>query len=166
MKIVVTSDTHIKSSSKTKKLPKKLIDASRDADLIIHAGDWQTPEVYEELASLARIKGVWGNADIEEMRNFVPEKLVIETAGYKIGVVHGHGTKKTTEQRVKETFQEEVSALDIVIFGHSHIAYMRYMGKTLFLNPGSPTDKRRSPYYSFAVLELDEKMHCEFIYFS
>lgn len=165
MRIVVTSDTHIKSLQK-KQLPIKLQEACKRADLIIHAGDWQTPEVYEKLAKLAPLKGVWGNADTEEIKAYVPDKLIVEAEGYRIGIVHGHGDKKTTEQRVKETFQDEETPLDMVIFGHSHIAYMRYMGKTLFLNPGSPTDKRRSPYYSFAVIELNEEIHCEFVYFN
>ncbi|HIS28092.1 MAG TPA: metallophosphoesterase family protein [Candidatus Avamphibacillus intestinigallinarum] len=165
MKIVVTSDTHIKTIAK-KPLPEKLREACKQADLIIHAGDWQTPEVYEELNQYAPVKGVWGNTDAEDIKQYVSDQAIVEAAGYRIGIVHGHGDTKTTEQRVKATFQDEEVSLDIVIFGHSHIAYMRYMGKTLFLNPGSPTDKRRSPYYSFAVLNLAEDIQCDFIYFS
>lgn len=165
MKIVVTSDTHIKEIQTKRKLPKQLIDECASANMIIHAGDFQSIEVYEELNRYAPVKGVYGNVDSEKTREKLPAKQIIHADLFKIGVVHGHGQYKTTEKRAIKAF-EDVKDLDIIVFGHSHIAYMRYVGNTLLLNPGSPTDKRKSPYHSYAILHFNgESMSCEFIYF-
>ncbi|WLV24927.1 metallophosphoesterase [Aciduricibacillus chroicocephali] len=163
MKIVVTADTHIKENSKKRRLPDRLLRACTDADLIIHAGDWQSTQVHTELSQYAEVLGVWGNADSEEIKNLIPEKDIVEVAGRKIGIVHGHGDKKTTEKRVEEAFRDE--EVDIIIFGHSHIPMIRYAGKTLLINPGSPTDKRRLPYFSYALLKIDKEIECDIVFF-
>ena len=164
MRIIITSDTHIKENSKARKLPDKLLVACDSADLVIHAGDWQSPCVYNELSQYAEVKGVCGNVDGEDMKRLFSEREIIEANGKRIGIVHGHGEKNTTEKRAIEAFvQDEV---DIIIFGHSHIPMIRYAGKTLLINPGSPTDKRKMPYYSFAILEIEEEIRCEMVFFS
>jgi predicted phosphodiesterase len=33
----------------------------------------------------------------------------------------------------------------------------------LFLNPGSPTDKRHAPYNSVAILDIDSELRAEII---
>ncbi|QHS21829.1 metallophosphoesterase family protein [Virgibacillus sp. MSP4-1] len=161
MKIIVTGDTHI--SGKNKQLPPKLLAACEKADLIIHTGDWKTLEVYRTLREYAKVIGVYGNVDGEEITDQFPVKDRLEIKGYKIGMVHGHGEKKTTEKRAIEAFQEDMP--DILIFGHSHIPLIRYFKKTLLMNPGSPTDKRKLPFYSFGVLEIGEELRTEIVYF-
>jgi uncharacterized protein len=160
MKIVITADTHI---PKKKQLPYKLLQEFERADLIIHAGDWSSVEVYHTLSSFAEVKGVYGNIDSDEVRGILPEKEIIEIKGYRIGIVHGHGEKKTTENRALEAFEGET--LDIIVFGHSHIPMIKYYKKTLLINPGSPTDKRALPYYSYVNLSLHEGIKTEIIYF-
>lgn len=164
MKIVVTSDTHIKENSKTRQLPGKLLNACRSADLIIHAGDFQSPAVYNELAQYAKVKGVYGNVDGDDMKQLVRDKEIINANGRRIGIVHGHGEKKTTEKRAIEAFEHD--EVDIIIFGHSHMPMIRYIGKTLLINPGSPTDKRKMPHFSFVVLEINEEVSCKMVFFS
>jgi len=164
MKIVVTSDTHIKENSKTRKLPDELLDACRSADLIIHAGDWQSPAVYNELSRYAEVKGVYGNVDGNDMKQLVCEKEIIEANGHRIGIVHGHGEKKTTEKRAIEAFEQD--EVDMIVFGHSHIPMIRYVGRTLLINPGSPTDKRKMPHFSFVILEINEELSCKMVFFS
>ncbi|MFC4559038.1 metallophosphoesterase family protein [Virgibacillus kekensis] len=161
MKIVVTADTH--TSDGKKPLPFRLKKELDDSDLIIHAGDWNSMEVYYELAEYAEVRGVYGNVDDEEIRKKFPEREIVEVAGCRIGIVHGHGEKKTTEKRAIEAFDGE--KIDVLIFGHSHIPMMRYFKKILLFNPGSPTDKRRLPCYSFGILEIGEEITAKFIYF-
>ncbi|GAA0492939.1 metallophosphoesterase family protein [Salinibacillus aidingensis] len=161
MKIIVTGDTHI--SGKNKPLPHRLLTACEEADLIIHTGDWKSPEIYQTLREYAEVKGVYGNVDGEEITDQFPIKDRLDVKGYKIGIVHGHGEKKTTEKRAIEAFQEDMP--DILIFGHSHIPLIRYFKKTLLMNPGSPTDKRKLPFYSFGVLEIGEELRTEIVYF-
>ena len=75
--------------------------------------------------------------------------------GYKIGVFHGHGENKTTIERAIASFDGE--EIDIIIYGHSHQPSIQTKNKTLILNPGSITSKRRERWYSYIVLELMEK---------
>ncbi|MFD2923849.1 metallophosphoesterase family protein [Halobacillus naozhouensis] len=152
MRVIVVSDTHM--PKKAKELPKRLLEELHTADLIVHAGDWQSTHIYKQLSSYTRIMGVYGNVDDHEVREMVPRRIVTEWEGYKIGIVHGHGDKKTTETRVIEEFEGE--ELDLVIFGHSHLPLLKFVKKTMLFNPGSATDKRRLPYYSFGVITIDD----------
>ncbi|PLT35656.1 metallophosphoesterase family protein [Bacillus sp. V5-8f] len=162
MKIIVISDTHM--PKRGKKLPEKLIEGLRGAELIIHAGDWQTMDVYEELMRYAPVKGVFGNVDGEEMKKKLPEKQVVEIYGQRIGIVHGHGQKGTTEKRAIATFEGE--SVDMIIFGHSHIPLKKELNGVLLFNPGSPTEKRRQPMYSYGIISVEKhRLQAEHIFF-
>ncbi|ARK21158.1 MULTISPECIES: metallophosphoesterase family protein [Sporosarcina] len=161
MKIVITGDTHIPGRGKV--LPSRLLKDCATADLIVHTGDWKSIEVVQMLSEFAEVKGVSGNVDEEDITQQFPLQQVIQVGHVKIGLVHGHGDKKTTEKRAIEAF--EGVPLDVIIFGHSHIPMLRYINKTLLLNPGSPTDKRKLPHYSFAILHIEEEIRAELIFF-
>lgn len=161
VKIVVTADTHM--PDKGKKLPSCLVKACKTADLIVHAGDWKSMEVYRTLASYAKVKGVYGNVDSDVMKEQLSAQEIVEVHGHKIGIVHGHGDKMTTEKRALETFAGQ--KVDVIIFGHSHIPLIRYFKNILLMNPGSPTDKRRLPYYSYGILEIGEGIKAEILFF-
>ena len=162
MKIVVTSDTHL--PKKGRGLPSPLLAECTTADLIIHAGDWSTMEVYHQLSNYAPVKGVYGNIDSEEIMEVFPAREQLEIEGVRIGIVHGDGDKKSTERRALEAFDTPLP--DVIIFGHSHIPYLRYSKKTLLMNPGSPSDKRTLPYFSYGILTiLDRAMKTEIVYF-
>ncbi|UVI27619.1 metallophosphoesterase family protein [Paenibacillus spongiae] len=153
MKIVVVSDTHMPRMAK--KLPDRLLWELRDADAIIHAGDWTQLSVYEELAAYAPTIGVAGNNDGAGIIKQFGLRKQLEYEGHRIGIVHGHGTGKrlNTENRALDTFIG--MGMDVIIFGHSHIPLKRQAGSVLLFNPGSPTDKRRQPRYSFGIMKLN-----------
>ena len=102
MKIIVLSGTHMPTKAKT--LPPRLIKELQDTELIIHAGDWQTVDVYNQLKPFAYVAGVYGNVDDEDIKEMFPEKQIVEAGGFKIGITHGHGTGKTTEKRAIQKF--------------------------------------------------------------
>lgn len=162
MKIIVIADTHI--PEKCKQLPSRLVKELERAELIIHAGDWKSMEVYNMLSKYAEVKGVYGNVDGDDIKEYFGAQEIDEVAGHTIGITHGHGDKKTTEKRAIDTFDGKDT--DVIIFGHSHIPTMRYYKKTLLFNPGSPTDKRKLPYYSFGILEIGKEVRSEIIFFS
>ncbi len=151
MKIIVVSDTHMPRMSK--KLPERLLSELSNADAIIHAGDWTKISVYESLAAYAPTYGVAGNNDGEEIiRRFGMRKL-LEFEGVAIGVVHGHGGKRlATESHAVEAFKKV--KLDALVYGHSHVPVHRRLDGMLVFNPGSPTDKRRQPLYSFGIFDI------------
>jgi predicted phosphodiesterase len=43
----------------------------------------------------------------------------------------------------------------VVVFGHSHIPWLEDQEGLLLLNPGSPTDRRRQPEHTFALLHVE-----------
>lgn len=152
MKIGVVSDTHL--HKRNVYLPKALRDGLQGVDLILHAGDWIAPEVADLLAGIAPVEGVAGNNDGDNIVDRFGLQKLIRAGNIMIGIIHGDGYGKTTEQRAYQAFAGE--AVDVVIFGHSHVPYMERRDGVLLFNPGSPTDKRRQPRYSFGILEIGD----------
>ncbi|MBB6454767.1 hypothetical protein HNQ94_003256 [Salirhabdus euzebyi] len=161
MKVVVISDTHM--PKRGMRFPQTLLKALSDADLIIHLGDWLSIDVYEKLKQFGRIEGVHGNVDTEEIKQLFPAKKILKINEIKIGIVHGHGDKKTTEKRVLEAFEGE--EVDCILFGHSHMPLLKFNNKTLLFNPGSAKDKRKMPYYSFGILHIEDDIRAEHIFY-
>ena len=161
MKIGVISDTHI--PKRAKHLPKAMLDGLQGVDLILHAGDWQDLEVYKQLKNIAPVDGVAGNVDGPEIVQRFGRKKIVNIKGYNIGIVHGDGKGKTTLRRAYDTFIHD--RVDMILFGHSHIPYHRIHEGILFFNPGSATDKRRQPKYSFGIIELSDKIEAEHFFF-
>ncbi|MCD7035608.1 metallophosphoesterase [Metabacillus sp. GX 13764] len=161
MRIIVISDTHI--PKKAKKLPDILIQDLKGADMVLHAGDFQIMDVYEELAGYGKLIGVAGNVDSPELHDLLGEKHLLMLNGFSIGLTHGHGEKLTTEKRAIQAFQDEKP--DCIIFGHSHIPVLKTEKDILLFNPGSPLDKRKQPRYSYGILTLGDELHAEHVFF-
>lgn len=161
MKIVVIGDTHI--PKRAKNLPELLVSDLKASDLIIHTGDWQPMEVYEEIKSYGNVVGVHGNVDDERLQKLLPEKVMLELEGWKIAVTHGHGKGQTTEKRALAAFNE--NEVDCVIFGHSHIPLLKKNENVILFNPGSPTDKRRQTHYSYGIITLHNKLDVKHVFF-
>ena len=161
MIIVATADTHMPKRAKT--LPAVLRAALENADCIIHAGDITTPDILDMLAAFAPVTAVAGNADDAALRAELGERRILRAGSFTIGVCHGHGTKGKTLDRALSAF--EGRQVDAVVFGHSHIPYLGVHDGVMALNPGSPTDKRRNPYYSYGVIEAGETLSARIVYF-
>jgi putative phosphoesterase len=157
----IISDTHM--PGKAQQLPIELLKDMEKVDHILHAGDWNSMELYDQLSQLAPVDGVAGNTDgIDIIRKFGYQK-VLEFKSKKIGIVHGHGMRGSTEDNAISAFKDE--DVDCIIFGHSHIPLIRTVEGILLLNPGSPTDKRRQPLYSYALLEISEELIARHVFF-
>ncbi|RAV05695.1 metallophosphoesterase family protein [Paenibacillus sp. YN15] len=153
MKIGVVSDTHL-SDRREIRLPQELLGGLSGVELILHAGDWISPRVAEELEKLAPVEGIAGNNDGMDIVSRFGYKKIVEAAGVRIGLIHGDGYGKTTERRAFDAFEgQDVQA---IVFGHSHIPYLERKAGILLFNPGSPTDKRRQLLYSYGIMEIRE----------
>ncbi len=161
MKVIALSDTHMPRMAKH--LPLPLVKELEDADLILHAGDWNTKAVFDELSSYAPVYGVTGNTDTDEITALFPARRIVEAGNKKIGVVHGYGKGQTTEKRALQAFEHE--DVDLILFGHSHIPVLRDDQRPIILNPGSATDKRRQQHYSFAVITIQEAISVELVFY-
>jgi putative phosphoesterase len=159
MKIVVLSDTHI--PSKVKALPEQLLEELGETNLIIHAGDMVDIEVYKQLKKYAPVRAVSGNVDKTSVRKVFPEKQTFTYLNYKIGLIHGHQFNNGIINKLNYQFPE----CDIIIFGHTHKPYNDICEETLLFNPGSPTDKRLQPNYSYGIISLEQGINAEIIMF-
>jgi len=161
MKVGVLSDTHI--PLKAKALPDEVLQAFKEVDYIIHAGDITSLEVLDTLSTLAPVIAVSGNVDPDKLQAILSDKEMITLNGYRIGVTHGHGGTGKTLDRVIKCFEND--PVDCIIFGHSHIPYCKTINRVLLFNPGSPTDKRRNEFFSFGILELGDRIKAKHIFF-
>lgn len=108
----------------------------------------------ELLSEIAPVDAVLGNNDDPELAKKYALKKIVAVGGIKIGLVHGdQGRGRTTPLRALSAF--DAGAVDVICFGHSHQPYLERHGDVLLLNPGSPTDRRREPSFSYALLTVD-----------
>ncbi|MDG5471898.1 metallophosphoesterase [Jeotgalibacillus sp. ET6] len=162
MNIIVVSDTHMPRMAKT--FPPSLESYLQKADAIIHAGDWQTAAIADELNKFAPLYGVTGNVDEPPLHERFEKVIRLTFGSLTIGVTHGDGKGKTTEQRAMDQFKD--ANPDLLIFGHSHIPVKKKVNGTVLFNPGSPTDKRKQKQFSFGHLQISEdQWSIEHVYF-
>jgi putative phosphoesterase len=132
--IGLISDTHIPSRALT--LPKEIFAIFKNVDYIIHAGDIVELSVIDELEQIAPVLAVHGNMDTPETKNALPELNSLKILDKKIGVMHNpnilYGTEYMYELAKTHNF-------DILVYGHTHNANIKWADKTLYINPGSPT---------------------------
>ncbi|ANS80590.1 Phosphoesterase [Serinicoccus hydrothermalis] len=144
LRLLILADTHV--PKRAKDLPAQVWEHVAVADVVIHAGDWVTPDLLDELEQrAARLVAVWGNNDGEELRRRLPEVARVELGGMRWGVVHETGAKARREERMRAAYPD----LDVLVFGHSHIPWDTEHEGLRLLNPGSPTDRRRQPYCTY-----------------
>jgi len=153
MKIAILSDTHAKKHND--KLFKLIDNLAEEADMIIHAGDYVSPSVVSKLREQKNFVGVWGNNDKRYIRDLLKDKVILSIEGYRIGIYHGHGNSKNTLTTAYDKFIDD--KVDIIIFGHTHQPIVLTKDKVLMINPGSPTYKRREPWYSYVILVIQNK---------
>ncbi len=153
-RVVLTGDTHLPRFGRT--LPAPLLRALADADRILHVGDHTDPLVLDLLESFAPTDAVAGNNDPPALHERLGLTRAADIEGVRIGLTHGHaGSGRTTPERAWRTFADERPPVHAVAFGHSHQPMVERRDGIWLLNPGSPTDRRREPSFSFLVLEVD-----------
>ncbi|MDI9395114.1 MAG: metallophosphoesterase [Euryarchaeota archaeon] len=137
MKLIVLSDTHLK----TGEIPGQLQTLLKDCDLIVHAGDFNTIKAYNAFNASGKLKAVSGNDDSSELKKLLPERLIFEVEGVKIGVVHegGLSVMDTTAQG----YLAKEMGVDVLIFGHLHCPLIERKD-VMLICPGSPTNPRMS----------------------
>jgi hypothetical protein len=144
MKLIALSDTHLKTGD----IPLQLQKFLDECDLIIHAGDFSTMEAYQSFKACSKLKAVFGNDDVPELKRLLPKRLIFEVEGLKIGLVHEGGLSliDTTAQN----YLAKEMDVDILIFGHLHRPLIE-TNESMLVCPGSPTEPRMS---SPTIVEL------------
>jgi uncharacterized protein len=134
-----------------RRLPAECLRRLEEAELILHAGDFVTAAVLEELRQLAPVEAVVGNMDHVELRALLPERRVVEVAGARIGMVHVPGPATGRGERLAAAFP----GCDAVVYGHSHLPEVSRADGVWILNPGSPTERRGAPAHSMLMLAIE-----------
>jgi hypothetical protein len=140
----VITDTHI--PQRIEALPPRVFEVFRGADRILHAGDINSQRVLDQLAEIAPVDAVAGNADL--FRHGLPLTRVIEVEERRIGLVHGHGDWlrylrskvrdqfSYAEERYLKIVQRSFGPVDAIVFGHTHRFYQAERSGVLLFNPG------------------------------
>src|SRR5262245_56587090 len=136
MRLGILADTH-DELARTRFVVRMLRDAGAEA--LVHCGDLASPPIVAALAVLP-CWFVFGNHDADSVpalqkaaAEFGPVCLgwggVIELAGKRVGVAHGH---MTTD--VRRVLAERP---DFLLFGHSHFPSDQLVGLVRRINPGA-----------------------------
>ena len=147
MLLGVISDTH-------GYLNPQVAELLRGVEHILHAGDIGDAGIIDELSSIAPVTAVRGNNDRTGPASFYPEKVTLELAGLIILLTHQVNVPMVVDDpRIKPYLDASV---DVVVFGHSHIALQRRLGPVLFFNPGAAGKRRFKLVPSIGTLSLGE----------
>ncbi|SDK39742.1 metallophosphoesterase [Natronorubrum texcoconense] len=142
--IAIFSDTH---SASGHELEGAALRAAREADVVIHAGDFTSEAALESFQEeCAVFFPVHGNADSAAVRERLPTARVVEEAGVRFAVTHRRDGGETG----LAMFGRSRDA-DVVVSGHSHRPTVVETEDVLLLNPGSHADPRGNRP-GFAVL--------------
>jgi putative phosphoesterase len=150
--VAVISDTHLPRGNRA--LPAACVERLRSADLILHAGDLVTADVFADLRALGPpVQAVHGNVDDEQVRRLLPSARMVDAGGARIAMTHDAGPAGGRLQRLRARFADA----NAVVFGHSHIPlHERDDSGFQIFNPGSPTDRRRHPVHTMGLARIGD----------
>jgi putative phosphoesterase len=138
-RIGVVSDTHglIRPS---------VLDAMKDVECIVHAGDIGAKKVLDNLGGVAPVVAVRGNMDGGAWARSLPETAVLEIGGLRLFVLHDLG---------RLDLDPASAGFAAVISGHSHLPSTTTRNGVLYVNPGSAGPRRFSLPISVAALHIE-----------
>ena len=141
-RIGVIADTHDNLAALDRALEEL---ERRGVKRLLHAGDIIAPFTLKRiLARGFEFTGVYGNNDGELLvlsrvaqeagAKLAPPPLVVKMEGLKVVIIHGAGG--ASETRSLATALAKSGEYDVVIYGHTHEADVRRVGRALIINPG------------------------------
>ena len=122
------------------------------ADLILHVGDFTAAAVLEELRELAPVEAVHGNMDEPALRERLPERSSSRPRAC------GSASSTTPAPCVAATSASPPCSPAATSSPTATRTCRRstQASGTWIVNPGSPTERRRAPFHSLAVLRGGE----------
>lgn len=137
--IGLISDTHGQLSSNA-------LNSLRGCDLIIHAGDIDTPEVLDRLKEIAPTVAVRGNMDQGAWARSLPVSRSVRVGEALLFIRHILAGPTLREKEVHA-----------IIYGHTHQPEAKVEDGRFFVNPGSASAPRNQYAPSVAKLHLHGK---------
>jgi len=143
--LTVISDTH---GTDGHRLQGRTLAAVRQADHVVHAGDFTTEAVLDAVeAEAGDLTAVTGNNETRGVRERLPATATLDWQGVRLAVAHGHQHAETGL-----TMLAREAEADVVVVGHSHRPEIADLEDRLLVNPGSYAQPRR---YRPAHAELE-----------
>ena len=147
LKAGVISDTH-------GTFPFWALPVFKNTDMIIHAGDIDTPEVLNELQAIAPVVAVKGNMDKGPWANNLQETEIIEVGEVSLYLLHD----------IMQLSIQPEGIFHAVIYGHTHRSFAEKQNNVLYLNPGSACYPRHNEPASVALLYISgTNLNVEFV---
>ena len=137
-KIGLISDTH-------GLLRDEALEALRETELILHAGDVGDSTILDRLRELAPVVAIRGNIDTADWARVLPESEVVQAGGATFYMLHD--VKKLD-------LNPRAAGFDVVVSGHSHKPGQSVKDGVLYINPGSAGPRRFSLPITVARMEL------------
>jgi putative phosphoesterase len=137
MDIAIVSDTHI--PSRATRIPDTFRERIRDADHVLHAGDFDSKGALADVRDLApELTAVHGNMDPQVG---LPSVATVDLGGVTFVLTHGTGSPRGWHDRVAATVREETPRGEsgVGVAGHTHEVVDETHGEVRLLNPGSAT---------------------------
>ena len=117
---LVIAQRHARAATGAQAARRALWRAIDDADVVIHAGDWNDVPLLDEVeARASRLVAVYGNNDGPALRRRLPEVAREVLGGVRFAVVHETGGRDGRESRMAAQYPDT----DVLVFGHSHIPW-------------------------------------------
>jgi len=137
MKLAILSDTH-------GLLRPEVVERLKTADAILHGGDINKQCVVDEMRQYAPLYVVRGNND-KDWAEELPHDLTITLGGVTFYMVHN-----------KKEVPEDLTGVDVVVFGHSHKYVREERDGILWLNPGSCGPRRFHQEITMMMAEVSD----------
>ena len=128
----------------------------RGSDYILHAGDIGSPEILDELRTIAPVTAIRGNIDIESWATKISVTDMLELGGKFFYLIH---------DRAALDLKPKAAGIAAVIFGHTHQPLIETRDGILYFNPGSAGPRRFKLPISVGRIQIDDKgaLHPELI---
>ena len=123
----------------------------RDADAILHAGDFMDPAVLENAG--ARAAGARGGGQRRRARAALELPPHAERA-VRAACGSGWSTTRAVDGRF-ERMRRRFPDTQAVVFGHSHMPLHEARDGFEIFNPGSPTERRRAPHHTMGIATVE-----------
>jgi putative phosphoesterase len=159
--IAVVSDSHVPDRSP--EIPEEFHEVMERADKVVHCGDFETRDVYEELDQKHDLIAVKGNCDFFEL----PQSQKFDYNDLKFGVYHGTGITPRGHRPTLADIAENKLEVDVLLNGHTHQQEAVEHEGSILLNPGSCTGvgggsaRRGNP--EMMVFRVEEKLEVEML---
>jgi putative phosphoesterase len=142
--------------SRASEIPDFVEQEVEDADVVVHAGDFDSADAYDAVEELAdgELVAVRGNMDPVNLGLPAVETLWVEDRQFVI--VHGSGPLEGYEERVLQAVREDRDSEDAIgVSGHTHDLADKAVEGVRLLNPGSATGASPADEATMLTVDVD-----------